>query len=238
MSAVMAEGGAADAAPVKRSRKKLFILIGAAALVLLVLVAVGAALYLRNKAAHAAAEEAGDDDGGAPHAAARIDPKHAPTYLPLDPFVINLADKNVDRYAQIGITLELDNAAFADEMRAYMPAVRNAILLILAHKSSGELLDRSGKEDLAREIQREAVRPMGIEPGEAEPVSVEKPASAPQGVLPASAPPATAMAMAASAAPAGSAVAMAETSPKPKAKVKRGDHNPVQKVHFSTFIIQ
>ena len=44
-----------------------------------------------------------------------------------------------------------------------MPAVRNAILLILAQKSSRDLLGRSGKEELAEEIMREAVRPMGIE---------------------------------------------------------------------------
>ena len=35
--------------------------------------------------------------------------------------------------------------------------------MILAHKQSSELLERSGKEALAAEIMREAVRPMGIE---------------------------------------------------------------------------
>ena len=44
-----------------------------------------------------------------------------------------------------------------------MPAIRNAILMILAHKTSNELLSREGKEQLAPEILREAVRPMGIE---------------------------------------------------------------------------
>ena len=86
-----------------------------------------------------------------------------PVYLPLDPFIVNLADKEVDRYAQIGITLELESTVFADQVKAYMPAVRNAILLILAQKCSRDLLGRSGKEELAEEIMREAVRPMGIE---------------------------------------------------------------------------
>ena len=44
-----------------------------------------------------------------------------------------------------------------------MPAIRNAILMILAHKSAAELLERTGKEALAAEIMRESVRPMGIE---------------------------------------------------------------------------
>ena len=60
-----------------------------------------------------------------------------------------------------------------------MPAVRNAILLILAQKSSRELLGRSGKEELAEEIMREAVRPMGIEILAPEPVSAAPMSSRP-----------------------------------------------------------
>ena len=95
-------------------------------------------------------------------AAAKTVREHPPTFLPLDPFVVNLADRDADRYAQVGITLELDSPAFADQIKAYMPAIRNAVLMILAQKTSRELLDREGKEQLAAEIQREAVRPMGI----------------------------------------------------------------------------
>ena len=186
-----------------------------------------------------AAEEAGDDDG-APHAAAKIDPMHAPAYLPLDPFVVNLADRNIDRYAQIGITLELDNAAVGDEMRAYMPAIRNSILMILANKASTDLLDRAGKERLALEIQREVVRPLGIEPSEIEPISSALMSSAPMSAASMSSASASA---AASAAEPGEKMAAAdgdEAKPKAKSKSKpkKGDHNPVTKVHFSTFIIQ
>ena len=52
-----------------------------------------------------------------------------------------------------------------------MPAIRNAILLILANKTSKELLNREGKEQLAQEIMREAVRPMGIELATPEPIT-------------------------------------------------------------------
>jgi flagellar FliL protein len=44
-----------------------------------------------------------------------------------------------------------------------MPAIRNNVLMVLAHKTSEELLTREGKEKLAAEIRRESVRPMGIE---------------------------------------------------------------------------
>ena len=52
-----------------------------------------------------------------------------------------------------------------------MPAIRNTILMVLAHKTSTELLDRDGKEKLAAEIMREAVRPLGIEIATPEPVT-------------------------------------------------------------------
>jgi len=102
------------------------------------------------------------------HAAPKPPPKPdklaPPTFVPLDPFVVNLADRDADRYAQIGMTLEVEDAKFAESMKGYMPAIRNGILMILAHKTAGELLTREGKEQLAEEVAREAVRPMGISP--------------------------------------------------------------------------
>ena len=60
----------------------------------------------------------------------------------------------------------------ADQIKAYMPAISNAILMILANKTSKDLLNREGKEQLALEIMREAVRPMGIEVAAPEPITV------------------------------------------------------------------
>ena len=170
--------------------------------------------FLKKKAA-AAAAEAGDDDAPAAHAAksAKHDPSHIPTFLPLEPFVVNLADKDADRYAQIGITLEIDDAKFAEQLKAYMPAIRNGILMVLAHKTSGQLLDRAGKLALADEIMREAVRPLGIEIDD-EPVAKSEKADDEAGD---------------------------EDKPKAKKKPKKkapAEHNPVRHVHFSNFIIQ
>src|SRR6185295_19049220 len=88
---------------------------------------------------------------------------HPPTFVPLDPFTVNLADKDVDRFAQVGVTLQVDDPKFADQIKAYMPAIRSNVLMVLSHKTAGELLSREGKEKLAKEIMRESVRPMGIE---------------------------------------------------------------------------
>ena len=86
-----------------------------------------------------------------------------PVFVPLDPFVVNLSDREADRFAQVGITLEVADAHVGDEIKAYMPAIRNNVLLLLAHKTSAELMEHEGKEQLAREVRREALRPMGFD---------------------------------------------------------------------------
>ncbi|HCU54504.1 MAG TPA: flagellar basal body rod protein [Gammaproteobacteria bacterium] len=159
--ATAAPAPASEEAAAPKGKKKLIIIIIAVVL-LLVLVGGGAAVFLmKKKAADAAAAE-----GEGEHAAAvqnKPDPKHPPVFLPLDPFTVNLADREVDRFAQIGITLEVKDAAASDQLKGFMPAIRNNVLMILAHKTSTELLTLEGKEKLAREILRAAVLPLGIE---------------------------------------------------------------------------
>jgi len=164
MSTATADVG--DAVP-KKGKKKL-IIIAVAVVVLLVLGGGGAAVVIMKKKA-AAAEAAADEDGEE----AAVEEKHndkprdahktPPTFVPLEAFVVNLADKESDRYAQIGITLEVADPKFAEELKAYMPAIRNGILMVLSHKTSQQLLQREGKIALAKEIMREAVLPLGIE---------------------------------------------------------------------------
>lgn len=149
----------AGAAPPK-GKKKLIIII--AAVVVLALVGVGAMLALKKKPAEDGEEHAAE---AAPKKAAvkAHDPKAPPVFAPLDPFTVNLADKEADRYAQVGITLELDTPATAEALKVFMPAVRNNILMLLAHKTSADLLGRDGKDKLAREVARETSRGLGLE---------------------------------------------------------------------------
>jgi flagellar FliL protein len=170
MSAAAAPAGEA---PAKKGSKKLLIII--VAVVLLLVVGGGAAFFLMKK--RGVDEDSADAEDGAPkaHAAAPAEHKkdahkNPPTFVPLDPFVVNLADRDRERYAQIGLTLEVDDPHVADDLKAYMPAIRNAILMILSHKTSEDLLSREGKEKLAAEILRESVRPLGIEIDEEEAV--------------------------------------------------------------------
>lgn len=209
--------------PVKRGKKKLIIFI-AAGLAAVLLLGGGTVFVLKKRAAaHAAAAADNDvEDVAGAAQAGRIDPKAQPIYLPLDPFVVNLADRESDRYAQIAMTFEVETGAFADQLKTYMPAVRNAVLMILANKTSRDLNDRAGKEQLAQEIMREAVLPMGIEVAMPEPVSVPVVAAAASTV------------QAAAIAGDGKTPAAAEARPRRPAGVR----NPIRRVHYSSFIIQ
>lgn len=226
MSAVMAEP-AAEAAPIRRPMKKILV-VAAAVIALVLALGAGTVVFLKQRAAHAAAAATvADDEGVAAEATggSHVDPRNVPIYLPLDPFIVNLADRDADRYAQIGMTFELDSNASGEQIKAYMPAIRNAILLILANKTSKELLSREGKELLAQEIVREAARPMGIE------------VTAPEPVLPA---PTETVAAAGTSAPA-SAIAVASAASARAKALRRNlnaQRNPIQHVHFSSFIIQ
>lgn len=156
---------AAADAPKGKGKTKLLILI---AVGLLVLAGAGVAAFLMLRKPAAELDEHGEPVETHASAQAAAKPAHRepgkpPTFLPLEPFVVNLADKEQERYAQVGITLQVDEAKVAEELKAYMPAIRNGVIMILAHKTAAELLSRDGKEKLAAEIRRESVRPLGIE---------------------------------------------------------------------------
>jgi flagellar FliL protein len=161
----MSTAAAADAAVPAKSGKKKLILISVLSLVLLLAVTGGAAVFLMNKKA-LAEEEAEGDGAAAPQTQASMvrDPKVVPMFVPLDSFTVNLADREAERYAQIGISLEVDDSKTGDRIKLFMPAIRNNILMVLAHKRSSDLLERSGKEQLAAEVLRETERALGIEP--------------------------------------------------------------------------
>jgi flagellar protein FliL len=165
MSTAAAVEGAAH---VKSGKKKLVVVAVAVALLLAV---AGGGLVLWLKARAHAAQEADEADGSAEVVdnahAPRRDPKAVPIFVPLDNFTVNLADREADRYAQIGISLEIADAKAGERIKVFMPAIRNNILMVLAHKRSSDLLEREGKEKLAAEVLRETERALGVEPAAA-----------------------------------------------------------------------
>lgn len=170
------EAPTSTAAPAKGKKKLLIIIIAAAAVVLLG--GGGGAFFLMKKnaaaaEAAAAAESDGDSADAGSHGkatakAAKHDGKTAPMFVPMEPFTVNLADRDAERYAQIGITLEIDDAKTADQLKAYMPAVRNNILMAIADRTAGDLMGREGKARLADRIIRETSRALGADVPEEE----------------------------------------------------------------------
>jgi flagellar protein FliL len=165
MSAAAASTDAMPVATPAKGKKKL-IIIGAALAVLLAGGGGGAFFVMKKRAAAAAA--AADEDGGAgaaeqheDHKVIKADLKHAPTFVPLDPFTVNLADREAERYAQVGMTLELADAKAGDLLKAYMPAIRNNILLVLSGKTAAQLMEHEGKVQLAAEVRAAALKPLG-----------------------------------------------------------------------------
>lgn len=138
------------AAPAK-SKKMLIIIV--AVLVLVLAGGGAAAFFLMGK------KNAEDEEGAAP--ARKEAPKVAPTFLPMENMVVNLADPGGDRFAQIGITVEVADAKTAEQVKQYMPSIRSGVLLLVSQRTSEELLQREGKEKLAHDILREVSKPLG-----------------------------------------------------------------------------
>ncbi|MBP7567789.1 MAG: flagellar basal body-associated FliL family protein [Burkholderiaceae bacterium] len=88
-------------------------------------------------------------------------PAKPPAYLPLETMVVNLADPGGERFAQLGITIELAEDKAAERIRAFLPSIRSSILLLVSQRTSEELLTRQGKEKLAADIAVVVGRPLG-----------------------------------------------------------------------------
>ena len=187
------------------TKKKLIVLLLGGVLLALALGGTTVVVLKKRAAAAAALAEA----EGEPAAQHDERGKTPPTYVPLEAFTVNLADKDAERFAQVGVTFELDDAHAVEQVKNYLPSIRNAILLLLAQQTSADLLGRAGKEQLARDIGRAATRAMGYD------VPAEAPA-----------------ADAAPAAPGEQAIA--NTRPPRKAEPV----GPIRHVHFANFIIQ
>ena len=141
------------AAPGKEPAKSKKLIVIGAVVALLLIVAAAVGLFLVNKQRQAADEE---ESSSKPAVAA------VPIFLPLESMVVNLADAGGDRFAQIGITLELQDEATSTAVKQFMPSIRNGVLMLVSQRTAEELLRREGKEKLAADIQAEVARPLGF----------------------------------------------------------------------------
>ena len=108
--------------------------------------------------------EAGEEEKDPKEVIAELMEKGAA--LPLEPFVVNLADADAPRYLRIKISLMLDDKTKLGEIaenEALQLKLRDVILQHLTQKNSQDLIHEEGKIKLRHEIQ-ERVDPYFSEP--------------------------------------------------------------------------
>ena len=151
-AAATAATAAAPEAPKKKSKKLLFIVVG---VLVLALAGAGGALFILKKNT---ADEHGDEE-----AVAEVNhkPKSPPTFLPLENMVVNLADAGGNRFVQLGLTLQLQDAATETAVKAFLPSIRSQILVLLSQRTAEEMLQVQGKEKLSADIIAAISKEMG-----------------------------------------------------------------------------
>ncbi len=132
----------------KKSSKKLVIFLALG--LVLACGGAGAAWYMLKKPA----------DGA--HVAEKKKPPAKPVFAPLEVFTVNLKDERGERFAQVGVTLELRDTEAENELKERLPSVRNEILLLLSSKRIEELLSDEGKRELAQQIRARVAQGMGV----------------------------------------------------------------------------
>lgn len=72
--------------------------------------------------------------------------------LPMDPFVVNIAETNGERYLKIVIQLEVSDPGVGPELEQIKPRIRDSILDLLTPKTYKDLADLAGKQRLREDI--------------------------------------------------------------------------------------
>lgn len=136
-------------APAKN--KKLLIIV-AAVVLLLGVGAVTTFLLLKHSPEHDDEEEVAVEKAK-PVKRKKVDRLAPPVYVALDAFTVNLVPEHGDQYLQLVVSVEVDEAQTADQLKVYMPKLRNDLTLLLSSKKASDLVTTGGKEQLAEEIK-------------------------------------------------------------------------------------
>ncbi len=143
---------AAEAAPVVPPRSKKLLIIAVALVVVVMLVLAGVAGLLMLKKSKSADDEHAEDVA----ATQPFDLSKPPTFVSLEPFVVNLAPEDGERYLQVVLALRVADPKTGEMIGGFMPAIRHQINLLLAGKLPSELATPAGRESLADEIVERA----------------------------------------------------------------------------------
>jgi flagellar FliL protein len=82
----------------------------------------------------------------------KVGPSHVGIMVDLGVFTVNLADKGMDAYARVAITLELSNEKVKQEVDKRMPIIKDAIIDVISSKTSDFVRTPEGREALRLEL--------------------------------------------------------------------------------------
>ncbi len=140
----MADESATEAAPAKAGSGKKMMVLGLVG-VLLLGGGGGAAWFLMG----------GENEEEGKHAKETKGEAHSEETGPvmaLDPFLLNLADRDEVRFLKVSIKLELDRPEENTDFQNKVPAIRDALLVLLSSKESQLLRTVNGKRRIREEI--------------------------------------------------------------------------------------
>jgi flagellar protein FliL len=149
--------------PPKGGSKKVLIII-VALVVLLVAAGGGLAVMLMSKKKHAEGEADAAHPAETDKPKVVLDKTKPPTFVPMEPFTVNLTPENGDHFLQAALVLKVADPKAGDELKVYMPEIRHRVNLILSSRRPSELASIEGREDLADEIMEETNDVLGYPP--------------------------------------------------------------------------
>jgi flagellar FliL protein len=140
---------AAPVAPQGGSKKLLIIII---VVLLFAILAIGGAtaFFLMTRHNNAANIEEEEEEEMVIIEAAK---KSHPVYVTMETFTVNLVPDPGEQFVQVVFSVEIVGVEFEERINAFMPKIRNNVVLLLSSKKASELLTKEGKEKLAGEIR-------------------------------------------------------------------------------------
>jgi flagellar FliL protein len=130
------------------SNKILMVLLG---VLIVFMLGMGGGLFLMWNKLSALDAQSTADAGEESEQAADLEQPLGPI-LPLDTFIVNLADKGGNRYLRVTMALELETNQLEDELNKRLPQVRDSILMILPTKRFEDISSAEGKAALRDQI--------------------------------------------------------------------------------------
>ena len=129
----------------KKSKLVFFIILG---MTILLLGGGGFFAYTKWMAPKPTAVEEGKEEHGEKGAPE----KAIGEILPLDPFVVNLADPSGKRYLKLKVELELESLAAVEKAKQVAPKLRDMVIMMLTSLSFEEVMTPEGKIRIRDEL--------------------------------------------------------------------------------------